>query len=114
MHPVKFTAKVVNEYAKASNVNVYELDAVTDFTYLVNDLLPEVILIHKDSLAGDLDAFLAEVEAAEFKDVKLALLGKKAELDAFSGIEKFDFIVEEPFAPDQLVDLLNSKLDALS
>jgi hypothetical protein len=102
MHPVKFVAKTITEFGKQASVDVYELDSVNDFSYLINDLKPEIILVHVDSVENELTIFMEQVDAAEFKGVKLGLLQEKpSEIS-----DQFDIIIQLPVEPASLLEQL--------
>ena len=102
MHPVKFFSKTITAFGKQAGVSVYELDSINDFSYLINDLKPEIILVHIDSVQNDIELFLEQLRAAEFQGFKTAiLLEKPAEIS-----QNFDMVVELPIEPENMIKQL--------
>jgi hypothetical protein len=102
MHPVKFVAKTITEFGRQAGVNVYELDSVNDFSYLINDLRPQIILVHADSVTNDFAIFMEQLDAAEYRDFKTALLVT----DSTELTDKFDVSIQLPVEPANLLEQL--------
>lgn len=107
MHPVKFAVKAITEFAKDSSVSVFELDSMDDFSYLIDDLKPEVILVHKESVEAGSVMFFGELEKAEFRGFKTAIMTEQ-EPDSFC--DQFDFVVDLPVDPSALIEQLSRSI----
>ena len=46
-HPVNFVSSAIKDFAAVDAVEVYIIDDLNDFEYLINDLSPQMIVVHE-------------------------------------------------------------------
>lgn len=98
IHPIKFTCATIKEFAALGNVEVYFIEAREEFTYLINDLKPEAILIHHSFIRAEAEFVQSELEKAQFKESKLIIIGDYEESEKFNA-----GILAEPFSPETIL-----------
>jgi hypothetical protein len=94
IHPVRFTCSTIKEFAALGNVEVYFMEGKEEFTYLIDDLKPEIILIHHSFMSAEAEFVQAEVEKAQFKSSKLIILGEYEQAENLNAA-----VLAEPFSP---------------
>lgn len=102
-HPSEFTCNAMKAFAKRSEVDLYIWDDFNDFSYLVNDLKPEAIILHHEVLNSHMDAIEDGFSKADFKDYKLVSLGE------CSGLE-FDIQLDHVVDPSTFFEQLLAQI----
>lgn len=100
---------LIEQVFKSRNLSFYSLKNVSDFSYLINDLRPEVIVLDCDTALDDLETFKLQYETSELmRSTSFILINKRP---------GFEFILKkmgslhrplDPFKiPEQLKNILN-------
>lgn len=92
----KFVCDFVESLCKSNDLACFSISDTTDFTYLVDDLKPALIIIDKNVYQEDEDRFWSGISAASHQ-TKTMIVGMES--------EKFDYanpgmIIAETFAND--------------
>jgi hypothetical protein len=93
IHPVRFVCASIKEFAASKQIDVYFMEAKEEFTYLINDLKPEALIVHHSLMRTDADFVQSELAKAEFTATKLFVIG---EFDNASNYEAK--VIPEPFS----------------
>jgi hypothetical protein len=104
-HPVKFATEAIKSFLQLNGINCYVLDDLNDFRYLIEDLSPQLILIHEDIYNEQKDAFLAQIEG--ISGVKYILINKTSQSES----EAFHDQLDEPYEVGKISKILESFLD---
>jgi hypothetical protein len=96
IHDSKFVCDFVESLCKSNDLGCFSINDTSDFTYLVDDLKPALVIIDKSAYLEDEDRFLSGISAASHQ-TKTMIVGMES--------EKFDYanpgmIVAETFAKD--------------
>lgn len=104
-HPVKFAAEAIKSFLQLKGINCYLLDDLKDFRYLIEDLAPQLILIHEDIYSEQKEVFAGQIDGVGV--VKYILISKvdSPELEVFHGR------LEEPYEIGEISKILQSFLD---
>lgn len=98
----KFVCQLVEKISKQKGINCYTLDQNEDFTYLVNDLRPEIIVVAQDVLNAYGDEIMAFIEKSELNP-HLVLMSNNENTD-----QRFKSVIAEELNPlTFLQDLIN-------
>tara|TARA_Y100000385_G_scaffold280770_1_gene332443 strand:- start:767 stop:1126 length:360 start_codon:yes stop_codon:yes gene_type:complete len=98
----KFVGQLVEKVCKQEDVKCYTLSQNEDFTYLINDLLPEAIIITQDAFNEFGEDALKCIEAGDHKS-RLVLMTNNSDIDS-----RFDFKLNEELNPQTfLQDVIN-------
>lgn len=97
LHPAEFTCKAVAKFLQNQGVKSYYINKNEELAYLVDDLRPEVILVHHSML----DFCLAELNDCEFRAYSLVQI--HPELDE-------ENCIKEPFDPSEIYARLSDIL----
>ncbi len=92
----KFVCDFVESLCKFNDLACFSLNDSSDFTYLIDDLKPALVIVDKNAYVGDEDRFWSGISGAAHQ-TKTMIIGMES--------EKFDFsnpqaIVAETFAND--------------
>lgn len=106
IHPEKFVCKAFEAFGKKSEIKVYSLECADDFAYLLDELKPELVLIHERAFDQDQEAYISNINTASFKDFIQVLITKSSR-DLPNTFKKE---LLEPIKIDELEDILNGLL----
>ena len=82
INEIKFVCDVVENLCENNDIACFTLQEVLDFTYLINDLKPSIVIIDEKLYSKEAQKFWSEVEAADHK-CKTMIIGPQS--------EKFDY-----------------------
>ncbi len=104
-HPKKFSSDTIKTFLKEDGVACYLLDELNDFSYLIEDLRPQALLIHDTLLKEHGDIVKQQLEDVE----NLSLIMIRSEGSSFES-PLFKKIIQEPYSPIDLVQKIKSLL----
>lgn len=95
-----FVTALLEKVFKAQKLEFYTIASARDFSYLVDDLKPQVLVLDAPTVLQELDLFKRQYEASEaLKTLPVILIEGKEELGFLANvIGKF----ERPFDPFQI------------
>jgi hypothetical protein len=105
-HPVKFVNSAIQEFAKSQNISTYILDDIYDFKYLIEDLKPQLIVVHELLLKEGSEGFYDQLKGF---DLAIAVIQPESSDKAYSGPE---LVIKEPFQPKELFNNIRSLLES--
>ncbi len=97
-HPVEFVANAIKEFAKKKSVETFILDDLNDFSYLIDDLMPDAIIIHNQLYSENKESVNRELQG---KEITLILVGQG---------EGEDLYIPEPIDPANIVGQIQELL----
>lgn len=107
-----FATTLVEKVFKKKDLAFYGLTHARDFAYLVDDLIPEVIVIDTLTISEDLAIFKAQYEASQkMQKTPFIFIGKDATLD-FIQIKLGE--IDRPFDPFEIPKKISTFLNKLS
>ncbi len=104
-HPVEFAAKSLKHFGEQEGVEVYILDNLDDFSYLIADLVPQALIIHQDLLEDNLSSIKREI--AQYPELHTIIIVKSAENELRS---EFPLQIIEPFGPENFISIIQQML----
>lgn len=105
-HPARFVCSAVQEFSKLKGVSTYVIDDFNDFSYLIEDLKPQVFVIHEATLIEQLEQF--ENGIKKFPDLKIIVITDKGESKLS---DKYTLKIQEPFDPKDLCGNITQLLE---
>jgi len=105
INKTKFTCGFVENLCKEQNVSCYTLQDCNDFSYLIDDLKPEAVIIDGQTYQESEDTFWNCSNAAEFKTCFILLSNEKN--------EKFTTSMPLPINPVSFLQELTQKLESI-
>ena len=96
----KFIYKLVSSVLKTKQIGCYVVDNEEDFTFQIEDLRPEVIVVNLQSV--DFDWVKRNIEAAKYKNFITVAIGKSEIEDDKVKNDFFDHFVKLPIQPYDL------------
>ena len=103
-----FATALLEKVFKTQKLEFYTIANAKDFSYLVDDLKPQVLVLDASTVAAELDSFKRQYEASE------AL--KKLPVILIEGSEELSFLgnvigkLERPFDPFQIPEKIQQFL----
>ena len=107
----KLSSKILSANIEGNNTKCYALDQLEDFTYLIDDLSPQIMLIEVFTFLDNPQVFWNSVEISTQKNVKLVLFGEVEDITTISEKDKFDLILEKPIQIARLYKQLSSLVE---
>lgn len=107
----KLSSKILSANIEGNNAKCYTMDQLEDFTYLIDDLSPQIILIEVSTFLDDPQVFWNSVEISTQKNVKLVLFGEVEAMATILEQDKFDLILEKPIQISRLYKQLSSLVE---
>ena len=104
----KFVYRLISSILGDNDVRCYCLDQLEDFSYLLEDLSPQVLLVDFATASQDWDLFWYGLNNSQYKDFKKILYGDQQELDHFEDKDSFDDILVKPIDVTQLYEYLKA------
>lgn len=113
LHSIKFVSATIKEFSRFDGVDLYIMDNTKDFSYLIDDLRPEVLIIDPKSLNDKetQESFLKELNNAVFKKVEIVCLGNKAEIGNIDLEQIISYELPESIEPSKFFKKLQSLLN---
>lgn len=105
INKTKFVCDMVSKLCQRAKIECYTLETTEDFTYLIEDLKPEVIVIEEETFGINEDEFWVQVKKSSFKS-KTIIMGTLK--------EGFDASMHLPLDTTTFISDLRLKLDELS
>lgn len=105
INKTKFVCDMVIKLCQRANIECYTLENTEDFTYLIEDLKPEAIVIEEKTFSLNEDEFWIQVKKSNFK-TSTVIMG-----DIKDG---FDTSLNLPLDTTSFISDLRLKLDELS
>lgn len=109
IHPKKFVCRSFEEFGKDIGVSVYSIEEIEEFAYLIDDLKPELVLVHNELFQKQPAFFYAEFSKTNFKPKKIILIGTKDDL-LLADKNVFSSHLIEPFDIGDLANILKGLL----
>lgn len=107
----KFSAKLLNSIMLDNAVSCYNLEQIEDFTYLIDDLRPQIILTNIETVQNEWDLYWRSIESSSFKDVKIILYGDKDQLENCLYKNRFDQLIDKPLDILTIYEFLKSLVE---
>ena len=92
----KFVYKLISSLLNERAVECFCLEQLEDFSYLVDDLLPDILLVDYDTASQDWSLFWQSVNSSKHQKFFKVLYGDKKELELFEGKSSFDTVLTKP------------------
>ena len=95
-HPSDFTKALMNDFAASHNLDCYLWDDFDDFAYLIDDMKPELLIIHQQISKNYGDKIEQGLAECKYTDYEVVILGQnfsniKAEYKMDAEIETANF-----------------------
>ena len=81
------------------------MESKEEFTYLIDDLKPEVLLVHNSFMNSEAIFVQEEMNKAEFKETKLFVIGEFNEASTYNAK-----VIPEPFSIENLISEISNNL----
>ena len=107
-HPINFVYEIISQNLELNGVKVYGLDDLNDFSFLIEDLSPEIILIHESALTDD-NIKIFKSQCRDRLNLVKVLISK--ENDSIYSNE-FDHHLSGLIDPSELVGILSTLLES--
>lgn len=107
----KLVSKLLSTVLESNGAKCYVLNELEDFSYLVDDLRPQILLVEVSTLRDDLELFWKAIDNSAFKSFKLVLFGKKDDVDSITNIERFDSKLYKPIDISNIYEQLSSLVE---
>lgn len=103
-----FATSLLEKVFKSKNLPFYTLDKAVDFTYLVEDLKPELLVLDGETALQNLESLQKQYEASPaLRNLPVILVDKKADLPF---IQKEIGEIKRPFDPFKIPEVLEKIL----
>jgi len=107
-HPINFVYEIISQNLELNGVKVYGLDDLSDFSFLIEDLSPEIILIHESALTEEnIKMFNSQCSG---RPNLVRILISKENNSIYS--ENFHHVLSGLIDPSELVGILSSLLES--
>lgn len=100
-----FATSILEKVFKGKNLPFYTLSDVADFTYLVNDLKPVLIVLDSSTVLSSLDAFKTQYDS--IKSLPVVIIDGENELDFIRNVVGR---IQRPFDPFEIPEILKKYL----
>ena len=103
-----FATALLEKVFKSRKMEFYTIASAKDFSYLVDDLRPQVLVLDVSTVVAELAAFKGQYEASEaLRSLPLILIDGNGELDFLGNVIGK---LERPFDPFQIPEKLTQLL----
>jgi len=110
IHPKKFVCKSFEAFAKQMGFAVYTIESPVEFAYLVDELCPQLLLVHEDLLVNQGEAYFIEIAGVSFSGFKQVLIRSQKSSREAKISDKFPLFLDEPYDLGELDKILASLL----
>lgn len=98
-----FASKLLEKVFKKQDIGFYTLDSAKDFSYLVSDLRPSLIVLDEETALSALDDLKKQFrENPEMQSLPYIIIGSTGEFPFLNVVGT----IERPFDPYKIPDLL--------
>ena len=97
---IKFIYKVLEQTFTQAQIDTYIHTSSSEFSYFIDDLKPDLLLVSLDLISSDIDGFKAELSKSKHK-VRVIIYGESSELEKLEG--EFFGALSKPLEQSQLV-----------
>lgn len=108
----KFINKLISSLLQDNEVQCYCLDQIEDFSYLLEDLTPQILLVNCNIASSHWDIFAQSVINSKYQGFKKILYGDVEEIHSFEMCDFFDDTLPKPLDIMNLFDYLNSQVNS--
>jgi DNA-binding NtrC family response regulator len=99
INKIRFVCDTVENICENSHIECYTLEESNDFSFLINDLKPQLVIIDVKTLIDNDTDFWSEIDKSDIKP-KIMLSGIGSSDFAKESSHEFDFIY------DQMIDII--------
>lgn len=107
----KLVSKLLTAVLSDKSINSYCLDQIENFTYLIDDLAPQIVLVEVQTASEDWQLFWDSLNKAKVKNFKLILFGEKEQVEKLENLEKFDAVLLKPLDISTIYEQLSSLVE---
>lgn len=104
----KFVYKLISSVLADKAVNCYCMEQIEDFSYLVDDLKPEMLLVDYNTASQNWDLFWRSLNASQHQSYLKVLYGEQKDLESFEEKKSFDAVMVKPLDVTTLYEQLSS------
>ncbi len=97
---IKFVYSVLEKTFAQNGIDTYIHDLEGDFSYFVDDLRPDLLLVSLDMIEGDIEAFKKELSKSQH-DVRVIAYGDQDKIEAHK--HHFFAVIAKPIEQQKIV-----------